>query len=438
VWRSIIIFAFAYVVIAMGRLHMAVAALLAGCLLIAVGGVSEQAAYAHIDLNVIFLLLGMMILVDALARTGFFQWVAIGLAKAARGNPLLILLSLIGATAMLSAFLDNVTTVLLMAPVTMLIADELELEPVPFLILEALGSNIGGTATLIGDPPNLLIGSSADLTFNQFILNLTPAVLLSLGAMMLCTWLIFRRKFYVPEDVRARVRNADPAEAITDRREVLRVGAVLLLVLAGFFLHDLLHVEPSVVALGGAMLVLLVTKRDAEEAFAAVEWSTLMFFVGLFILVAGLEERGVLSTVAGAVMRVTRGHFGLTVLVVLWGSALASAWVNNIPFVAAMIPVIRLVIPTLAKQVGVSDPVLIDQYVGQPLWWALAMGACLGGNATLVGASANLIAAGVGERHGHPISFGRFALYGLPTVVLTLVVCSLYLWVRYLLPVSSL
>jgi len=434
VWRSIIIFAFAYVAIATGRLHKAVAALLGGCLLIALGGVSQEAAYRHVDLNVIFLLLGMMILVNALARTGFFQWVAVGLARAAGGSPILILLSLIGATALLSAFLDNVTTVLLMAPVTVLIADQLELDPIPFLVLEAIGSNIGGTATLIGDPPNLLIGSSVGLSFNQFIVNLAPVAFLCLVAVMACVWLLFRRSFYVPEDVRARLRSADPAAAITDRRQAVRLGAVMALVVAGFFLHDLLDVQPSVIALGGAMVALIVTKKDVEEAFAAVEWSTLMFFVGLFILVAGLEERGVLSAVASAVVNATQGHFTVTVLAVLWGSALASALVDNIPFVAAMIPVVKIVIPSIGQQMGLDDPVLVERLVAQPLWWALALGACMGGNATLVGASANLVMAGVAERHGHRISFARFARYGVPTVVLTLCLCSLYLWVRYLLP----
>jgi Na+/H+ antiporter NhaD/arsenite permease-like protein len=430
-WRSIIIFAFAYVIIASGRMHKAVAALLAGCLLIALGGVSQEAAYREIDLNVIFLLLGMMILVGAIARTGFFQWVAIGLAKRAGGNPLGILVLLVCATAFLSAFLDNVTTILLMAPVTILIADELELDPTLFLVLEVMGSNIGGTATLIGDPPNLLIGSRVGLTFNEFILNLAPAVVLCTAAFAAAVWLLNRRRLYVPEDVRARIRDADPGAAITDRREAVKVGLVLGGVLLGFFLHDLINVEPSVVALGGAMVVLVVTRRDVEEAFHNVEWTTLMFFVGLFILVAGLDERGVLAGVASWIGGATKGHLFVTVMLVMWGSAAASSLVDNIPFVAAMIPVMRLIIPEIGDQLGIEDPALLDQIVARPLWWALALGACMGGNGTLVGASANVVMAGVASRHGHEVTFGRFARYGLPTTAMTLAICSAYIYVRY-------
>ena len=432
-WRSIVIFVFAYVAIVSGRLHKVIAAVLGGCLLIALGGVSQETAYAHIDLNVIFLLLGMMILVHAVAQTGFFQWVAIWLAKRVRGNPYLILLCLIGVTAVMSAFLDNVTTVLLMAPVTILIADQLELDPVPFLILEAVGSNLGGTATLVGDPPNLLIGSSAGLSFNQFIVNLTPVVVVCMVVLLAAVWLLFRGRLRVPEDIKARIRDADPAGAITDPKQAARVGAVMAAVLLGFFLHDTLGVPPSVVALMGAMIVLIVTREDVHQAFGAVEWPTLMFFVGLFILVGGLDETCVLAKVAGAILRATQGHFLLTVLLVLWGSAIASAVVDNIPFVAAMIPVTRAVIPQIAQQMGIQDPAMTDRVVAQPLWWALALGACMGGNFTLFGASANVVMAGAAEQHGHRIGFGQFMRYGAPTAVVTLLLSSAYLYLRYFL-----
>ena len=430
-WVPIIIFLFAYVAIASGRLHKTVAAVLGGAVLVLLGGVSPETAYAHVDLNVIFLLIGMMILVHLVAETGFFQWMAVALAKAARGNPVKILLSLFGATALLSALLDNVTTIVLMAPVTILIADQLEAPPLPFLILEALASNIGGTGTLIGDPPNILIGSHAHLSFNQFLLNLGPIALLCLVVITVAIWLLFRRRLRVSEDVRARIRESDPAGAITDRSGAVRLGVVMLLVLVGFFLHDLLKVQPSVVALIGAMLGLIVTKKDVNEAFSAVEWPTLMFFVGLFLLVGGLEEKGVLQWVAGGIGDATKGRLFLTALFVLWGSALISAVVDNIPFVAAMIPVIGNLVPAIAAQMGLQDPSQIQHLVAEPLWWSLALGACLGGNATLIGASANVVMSGVAERHGHHISFGRFALYGVPATFVTLLISSVYVYIRY-------
>lgn len=430
-WYAVAIFFLAYVIIATGKLHKTVAAILGGTVLVTIGGISGESVYSHIDLNVIFLLLGMMILVHTLAQTGFFQWLAIGLAKASGGSPIKILLALFVTTAVLSALLDNVTTIILIAPVTILIADQLEIAPVPFLILEAIASNIGGTGTMIGDPPNILIGSQADLSFNQFVLNLGPVAVLSLGITALAVWLIFRGRLRVPEDIRARVRESDPAGAITDRKGLIRIGAVVVLVLVGFTLHDTLEVPVGIVALLGAMLALIISQEDVHDAFAAVEWPTLMFFVGLFLLVGGLEEKGVLGWIAEHVVSLTRGHFFLTAIFILWGSAAASAVVDNIPFVAAMIPVIAHLVPDIAGQMGIEESVQIQRLVGEPLWWSLALGACLGGNATLVGASANVVMAGVAEKHGHKISFGRFALYGIPAVLVSLLISSAYIYLRY-------
>ena len=430
-WLPLVVFLFVYVAIATGRLHKTVAAVLGGAMLVLLGGVSKETAYAHIDLNVIFLLMGMMILVHLLAETGFFQWTAISLAKAAGGSPIKILLALFGATALLSALLDNVTTIVLMAPVTILIADQLEVPPVPFLILEALASNMGGTSTLIGDPTTIMIGSHAHLSFNQFLLNLGPAALLSLLATAGAIWVLFRRRLRVSEDIKARVRESKPSAAITDRNGAIRVGVVMLLVLLGFCLQDMLDVQPSVLALAGAMVALIVTKKDVREAFSAVEWPTLMFFVGLFLLVGGLEEKGVLRWVARTVVSATEGHLFLTALFVLWGSALASAVVDNIPFVAAMIPVIAHLVPEIGGQMGLEDPSQVQRLVAEPLWWCLALGACLGGNATLIGASANVVMSGVAEKHGHRISFRRFARYGVPAATASLLISSLYVYVRY-------
>ncbi len=432
-WRSIAIFAFAYVAFVSGRLHKTIAAVLGGCILIISGGVSQAAAYAQVDLNVVFLLLGMMILVDALAETGFFQWVAISLARATGGDPLKTLVSLVAIAAVLAALLDSVATVLMLAPVTVLIADQLELDAALFLILMVIGANVGGAATLVGSLPNLLIGSGADLTYNQFLGHLAPLALVCLGVLLVIIWWRYRGRLHVPQDVRARLRDAVPAEAITDRRQAVTVGVVLALVLAGFLLHGLLDVEPSVIALGGAMLMLLVSGRKVEEALAAVEWSTLMFFVGLFILVAGLDESGVLGDVAGAIFGMTRGRFLLAVLLVMWGSAAASAVMDNVPFVAAMIPVVQAVIPRVGMELGLEDPALVGQLVGQPLWWALALGACLGGSITLIGSSPNLVMVDVARRHGYRMRFGRFVRYGLPLSVVMLLISSAYLYVRYFL-----
>ncbi len=430
-WYAIAIFLLAYVVIASGKLHKTVAAILGGTILVAVGGVSGESVYQHIDLNVIFLLMGMMIIVHTLAETGFFQWLAIGIARASGGSPIKILLGLFATTAVLSGLLDNVTTIILIAPVTILIADQLEISPVPFLILEAIASNIGGTGTMIGDPPNILIGSHADLSFNQFILNLAPVALISLLVTGLGVWLFFRKSLRVSEDIRARLREADPAGAITDKRNAFRVGGVVLLVLFGFTLHSILHIPVGIVALLGAMIAVVVSGEDVHDSFAAVEWPTLMFFVGLFILVGGLQEKGVLKWVAQHIVSLTEGHLFLTALLVLWGSAVASAIVDNIPFVASMIPVIAHLAPEIGGHIGIEETAQMQRLVAEPLWWSLALGACLGGNATIVGASANVVMAGVAEKHGHHVSFGKFALYGIPAVIVSLLIASVYVYLRY-------
>jgi len=430
-WISILIFAGAYVLIAVGHLHKTAVALLAAVLLLSLHAVDTEVAYAAVDLNVIFLLVGMMVLVHIISKTGFFQWVALALSLHAGGDPIKILVYLMVATGVLSALLDNVTTVLLFAPVTILIADQLEVNVVPYLVLEALASNVGGTATLIGDPPNILIGSRVGLSFNAFVVNLGPIIFVCLLVLALAVRIGFRGAFHVPEHVRARLRDIPPNQAIVDPVKLRRVGIVMGFVLVGFVLHGPLGIEPSAIALAGAMLAVVVTGEDMHEVFERVEWPTLMFFVGLFILVAGLQEHGVLATVARAIAGITQGHFFLTVMVVLWGSAFASAIVDNIPFVAAMIPVIQALIPDIAADMGMADTAMAEQVVAQPMWWALALGACLGGNGTLLGASANVVIAGVAEQHGHPITFWYFLRYGLPTTICTLLLSSVYLYLRF-------
>jgi anion transporter len=372
-----------------------------------------------IEWNVVFLLLGMMIIVAVLRRTGVFEYVAIWAAKRTRGRPYALMVMLCALTATASAMLDNVTTVLLVAPVTFLVCNRLGLRPAPYLMAEVFASNIGGTATLVGDPPNIIIAARADLTFNDFLVNLAPiVVVLMVVFCLLCRWL-FRRDFvHDPERV-AAVMRLDEREAITDPRLLVKSLVVLALVLLAFVLHPVLHYDPSVVALLGAGLLLLITDVDTSDAMREVEWPTLAFFAGLFVMVGGLVETGVIDHLSQGLADVTEGRLGLTTMALLGGSAVLSAIVDNIPYVATMTPIVS----DLAAGHGPS---------GQVLWWALALGADLGGNATAIGASANVVALGLAEREGQPIGFWEFTRYGLVVTAVTVVLCIPYLWLRYL------
>ncbi|HQU16434.1 MAG: hypothetical protein B7Z66_00400 [Chromatiales bacterium 21-64-14] len=430
-WVSSILFVATYVVIITERVNRAIVSLLGAGAMIFAGILNQQTAIRGIDFNTLGLLTGMMVIVAVTRRCGVFQYVAIWSAKKVDARPWGILLMLSMVTALFSSFLDNVTTVLLIAPVTLLITEELGVHPYPFLFSEILFSNIGGTATLIGDPPNIMIGSAAHLSFVDFLLNLTPVVLIIMAATLVPIYLFYGRKLRATEEARQRVLKFDEREAITDPRLLKQSLAVLSLVILGFVLAHILHVEPATVAMFGAALLLLLDNwtrksedqsRNVHHAFSEVEWVTIFFFVGLFIVVHGIDRAGVLTIMAHEVLALTGGSMAVTAMTVMWVSAVASSIVDNIPFVATMIPLIK----SMAPSFGGTHQLL-------PLWWSLALGACLGGNGSIIGASANLIVAGFSERAGYPIRFIPFLLQAFPLMLLSVAIASAYVYARYLM-----
>ncbi len=424
-----------YALIVTEKVHRTVAAMAGAAAVLMAGGklgIIDPARYPTelhflqeaVDWNTIGLLLGMMIIVGLLKDTGFFEFIAVKIAKLSKGDPWKIMLLFASATAVLSAFLDNVTTVLLIAPVTVSIMLTLELNPVPFLISEVIASNIGGTATLIGDPPNIIIGSGAGLGFNEFILNLAPIVAVVFVISLAYLRLVFRHELAKKPGSLEEVMRMNEWEQIRDRGLLIKCLGVLLMVIVLFFLHTTLGVEPSTVALFGAALLLLITFEHPDRALNQVEWSVLLFFAGLFVIVKGVEEVGLIERAATLAVDATGGSLGTAMLVVLWSSAMASAVVDNIPFTATMVPMIHSMSasPELASQIARVE--------GNPLWWALSLGACLGGNATLIGASANVVVAGISERMGYPITFREYLKYAAPITFITLLVAGVLLYVK--------
>jgi len=413
-----VIFVVTYGLIATERIDKTIAALLGGTAVVVVGIVDQEEAFGAIDLNVIFLLAGMMTLAAILRRTGFFQWLAIRSAKIAGGDPYRLLIVMSILVAILSAFLDNVTTVVLLAPVTLYIARVLRVSPVPFLISQILASNIGGTATLIGDPPNILIGSAAGLGFLEFMLNMGPIALAILVVFILATRVLFARDMEVHDDVREAVLALDESEVLTDAH-LLRISlAVIGATIIGFLVAAPLGLEAGTIALLGAAVLLLLSRLDVESVLREVEWPTLFFFVGLFMLVEAVVHVGIIDELAAVLLDLTGGDPTVTTIGLLWLSGVASGIIDNIPYTATMIPVV--------KQMGAAGLPL------EPLWWSLALGACLGGNATIVGASANVVVANMSGRAGHPIAFAAFLRYGLVVAIASLVMSSVYLYGRYL------
>ena len=419
---ALVVFVGAYVLIATERVHRVAAALGGAALMLALGLTDGPAAFysadTGVDWNVIFLLFGMMVIVGVIRRTGLFEALAIHAAKRARGRPFQVLVLLVVITAVASALLDNVTTVLLVAPVTFLVCERLGLAVTPYLIAEVMASNIGGTATLIGDPPNIIIGSRAGLTFNDFLVNLAPfSVMMTVVLIGLC-WLLFRRWFAYDPTLVAEVMALSEREAVRDWRLLWQSLGVLGLVLLGFILHPVLHYQPSVVALLGAGLLVLISTATVEDALADVEWETLVFFMGLFVMVGALVETGIIGGLSDWLGRAVGGNTEVAAVVLLLVSMVLSGVIDNIPYVATMTPVVA---ELSRHQAG----------HGHVLWWALALGADLGGNATAVGASANVVVLGMAKRYGSPISFWQFTKYG---VVVTLVSAALavpYVLVRY-------
>ncbi len=420
----VVAFVAAYVLIATERIHRVAAALLGAAAMVVLGVVDARVAFfsekTGVDWNVIFLLLGMMIIVGVLRQTGVFEFAAIWAAKRAGGRPFLIMVLLIVLTAFASALLDNVTTVLLVAPVTLLVCDQIQAPPAPFLMAEVMASNIGGTATLIGDPPNIIIASKSGLTFNDFVVNLAPVVLLLvLVFIVMCRFMFRSALTFHPESVEALMA-LDEREAITDRALLLKSGVVLAAVLAGFVSHSLIDLEPSLVALLGAGALVAVSRLDIEECVADVEWSTLVFFMGLFVMVGALVEVGVVGDLAARATDAVGDNYFLASTAVLGVSGLLSGVVDNIPYVATMAPLVADLVGAGNGSVG-----------SESAWWSLALGADLGGNATAVGASANVVVLGIAARHGHPISFWTFTKYGILVTVTTVAIAWAYVALRY-------
>ena len=421
---AIIVFSIVYLLIATERINRVVAALAGAGVILAIGVVGTDDAFfskdTGIDWNVIFLLFGMMVIVGVLRQTGVFEYVAIWAAKRAKGRPFRVMTLLCLITAVASAGLDNVTTVLLVAPVTLLVCERIGVRPVPFLIAEALASNIGGAATLVGDPPNLIVASRSGLGFNDFLVNLAPIVVVMLVVFVALSRFLFRKDFIADPEQVAQVMELDEREAIQDRSLLVRSMIVLALVLAAFTLHGVLHLEPSVVALLGAGLLVGISGLRPQSYLVDIEWETLLFFAGLFILVGSLVKTGVIENLAAGLVAATGDSVPAAMMLILWGSAALSAIVDNIPFVATMAPVVD-------QLVGGAGP-----FTGQNgLWWALVLGADLGGNATAIGASANVVVAGIAKKNGHPISFWEFTRYGSVVAVVTLAIATPYLLLRY-------
>ena len=429
-WVAAILFALTYVVVMTEKVNRAIVSLLAAGLMIVLGVLNQEAAIRGIDFNTIGLLIGMMVIVAITRQSGVFQFMAIWAAKKVDARPwgILVMISLV--TAVTSAFLDNVTTVLLVVPVTLLITEELKVKPYPYLFAMIFSSNIGGTATLIGDPPNIMIGSATGLTFNDFAYNLAPVILVIMAATLIPIYLIWGRHLKATPEDRQRVMQFNEREAITDPRLLKQCLSVIGLVIGGFVFAKVLHLEAATVAMTGAALLLLLANlgRDAErqskhvlDAFNEVEWITIFFFVGLFIVVHGVDSTGLLKLLADKMLALTGGNLTATSMIILWSSAILSAIIDNIPFVATMIPLIKAMAPTFGGPEGLM-----------PLWWALSLGACLGGNGTLIGASANLVVAGFAERAGQPIRFMQYTLMAFPIMLMSIAISMVYLYWRHL------
>jgi Na+/H+ antiporter NhaD/arsenite permease-like protein len=435
-WIATGIFLAVYAAIVADLTHKTNAALAGAALVLLAKALTQDQALHDpalgVDWNVIFLLIGMMVMVNVMTKTGVFQYLAVKSAKWGRGEPFRIMTVFAVVTAVVSALLDNVTTVLLIAPVTLLIAQELDIDPVPFLITEALASNIGGTATLIGDPPNIMIGSKAGLTFADFLIHLAPAVIVIMIVWLALWKVVFGRRLAVRPELRERIMAMREDECILDPGLLRKAGVILTLTVAGFALHGTLGYQPATVALAGAAALLLVSGEDPAKALAEVEWSTVFFFIGLFIVVGATVRCGLIDTLSRTMISLTKptaeSMFGLA-MVTVWFSGLASAIIDNIPFVATMNPLLA----DLAQTTLGGGAEALRHPAMLPVWWALSLGACLGGNGTAIGASANVIVVGLAHKAGRPISFARFLKYGAPVTLMTLAVSTAYLYLRYYL-----
>jgi len=412
---AILIFVVALALIASDRVDRTKVALIGMTLVVLTQVSAQEQAIEAIDFNTIGLLVGMMLMIRLTETTGVYTWLAIRAAQWSRGRPLAVVLALAVTTAVLSAFSDNVTTILLIVPITFLIADALDINPVPLIMIEIFSSNVGGTATLIGDPPNILIAGHTGLSFMEFIVNLAPIAALTSIVVIGGLYFVFRGQLQITEEARQRAMGLDASRSIEDAAEARRTVPILLITILLFFFHKPLGLEPATVALAGASVMLLVTNQDLHKSIAGIEWPTLFFLIGLFVMVGALEQTGALGEVAEGIASVTGGNRVAELLGIVWTAAIGSAIVDNIPFTAAMIPVVD----TLS---GGSD---------NAYWWALALGACFGGNATIVAAAANVAAVGMSTRAGYPIGFVQFMKYGIPVTLVSVIMATAYMMVRY-------
>lgn len=414
---AILVFLLAISLLVTDKLHRATVAITGGVALLLLKVLTVEEAIDYIDFNTIGVLVGMMIFVGVVKYSGLFEYVSIRTAKIARGKPWRIMLLFTIVTACLSAFLDNVTTVLLVGPMVISICRILDLDPVPFLMTQIVASNIGGTATLIGDPPNIMIGSEAGLSFVDFLLNTGPAVVLIMVAVLIMLWIAYGRKFHISKEAQMQIMLLDEEKTIVDKKLMHKSIIVMILLAVGFLTHSSLGLESSAIALAGAAVMLLIGKQNVDEIIAEVEWTTIVFFTGLFVIVGGLVKTGIIDMLSHDMIELTHGSPILMMLLLLWGSAILSSFLDNIPFVAALIP---MILAMESQGVNVT-----------PLWWAISLGACLGGNGTLIGASANVVLSGISGRQGHPITFHRFLKVGMPVMILSVIISTFYLLVRY-------
>ncbi len=416
---AVAVFGITYSLIVTEKFNRTTIAMFGAVLMMIFNVESQKKAIHHIDFNTIFLLIAMMIIVTIMRKTGIFEYMAIKIAKISNGDPWRIAVLFALLTGVSSAFLDNVTTIMLIVPVTIVIAETLDIHPMPFLLPEVLIANIGGTATLIGDPPNIMIGSATDLGFNDFMFNLAPVVIVITLITIFIFKFIYKKQLTCTEENRLKVLEMNEKLAIKDKVLMIKALSVLGITILGFLTHEVFGYESATVALFGAGLLLLISKLDPEEILIEIEWPTIFFFAALFILVGALEEVGVIQTLAEKMLALTGGDLVMTVMVILWGSAIASAFLDNIPFVATMIPLI--------KEMGAMSGLEL-----MPLWWALALGACLGGNGTLIGASSNVILAGLVNKHGYKLGFGDFMKIGFPIMIVSIIISSIYMYIVYL------
>lgn len=418
-WLAVILFVIIYAIIISEKVHRTKIALAGAAAVLLLKITSQEEAIHSIDFNTLGLLIGMMMIVAISRKTGIFQYLAIKATKKVEGDPIKLMFVLYALTAVLSALLDNVTTVLLLTSVIFAITDILKINPLPFLVMEILASNTGGTATLIGDPPNIMIGSATGLGFNDFLVNMAPVATAISIVTMVILYFIYRKELVVAPENRQKIIMMNENVFLTDPLLLRKSLFVLAATIIGFALHQLFHFESATVALAGGSLLMLISGIDPEEVFHEVEWNTIFFFIGLFVLVGSLEVTGVIGLVAQWALDFTQGNMLLMNFLVLWLSAFASAFIDNIPFVATMIPLIQSM-----AEIGGLDV--------SSLWWTLALGACLGGNGTLIGASANVVVMSMAEAHGTPISFKGFMKVGLPIMVVSIIIANIYVYFAYL------